>query len=89
MPRRPIPYSVLLPLLAPGRFQRRITLSYRVLDPMEGEAVLEREIANAHMRAQATAEVKGRAKWSQRADAQRAEKAAAQVAAAPRSWTGR
>ncbi|MFZ4248182.1 SCO6880 family protein [Streptomyces griseoincarnatus] len=89
MPRRPIPYSVLLPLLAPGRFQRRITLSYRVLDPMEGEAVLEREIANAHMRAQATAEVKGRAKWSQRADAQRAEKAAAQVAGGAQvvDWT--
>lgn len=80
MPRRPIPYSVLLPLLAPGRFQRRITLAYRVLDPHEGEAVLEREISNAYNRAQATAEIKGRAKWSQKADAQRAEQAAAEVA---------
>ncbi|MGC9478822.1 SCO6880 family protein [Streptomyces sp. WG4] len=89
MPRRPIPYSVLLPLLAPGRYQRRITIAYRVLDPMEGEAVLEREISNAHQRAQATAEVKGRAKWSQRADAQRAEKAAAQVAGGAQvvDWT--
>ncbi|OKI74957.1 hypothetical protein AMK11_35250 [Streptomyces sp. CB02414] len=89
MPRRPIPYSVLLPLLAPGRYQRRITIAYRVLDPMEGEAVLEREISNAHQTAQATAEVKGRAKWSQRADAQRAEKAAAQVAAGAQvvDWT--
>jgi hypothetical protein len=89
MPRRPVPYSVLLPLLAPGRYQRRITLSYRVLDPLEGEAVLEREISHAHQRAQATAEVKGRAKWSQRADAQRAEKAAAQVAGGAQvvDWT--
>ncbi|WP_241518992.1 PrgI family protein [Streptomyces sp. CB03238] len=80
MPKRPLPYSVLLPLLAPGRYQRRITLSYRVLDPYEGEAVLEREISNAQDRARATAEVKGRAKYSQKADLQRAEKAAAQVA---------
>jgi hypothetical protein len=89
MPRRPIAYSVLLPLLAPGRFQRRITLAYRVLDPYEGEAVLEREISHAHQRAQATAEVKGRAKWSQKADARRAEQAAAQVAGGSQvvDWT--
>ncbi|WP_392892937.1 SCO6880 family protein [Streptomyces sp. LN699] len=89
MPRRPIAYSVLLPLLAPGRFQRRITLAYRVLDPMEGEAVLEREISNAQQREQTTAEVKGRAKWSQRADTQRAEKAAAQMAGGSQvaDWT--
>ncbi|MEV6179951.1 SCO6880 family protein [Streptomyces sp. NPDC052015] len=89
MPRRPISYSVLLPLLAPGRFQRRITLAYRVLDPYEGEAVLEREISHAYNRAQATAEVKGRAKWSQKADAQRAEQAAAQVAGGSQvvDWT--
>ncbi|MCX4732722.1 SCO6880 family protein [Streptomyces sp. NBC_01363] len=89
MPRRPIPYSVLLPLLAPGRFQRRITLAYRVLDPHEGEAVLEREIDNAHNRARVTAEVKGRAKWSQKADAQRAEQAAAQAAGGAQvaDWT--
>jgi hypothetical protein len=89
MPRRPIAYSVLLPLLAPGKFQRRITLSYRVLDPYEGEAVLEREISNARQRAEATAEVKGRAKWSQRADTQRAEQAAAQMAGGSQvvDWT--
>ncbi|MGW2181273.1 SCO6880 family protein [Streptomyces sp. NPDC001732] len=89
MPRRPIPYSVLLPLLAPGRFQRRITLAYRVLDPHEGEAVLEREIDNATNRARATAEVKGRAKWSQKADMQRAEQAAAQAAGGAQvvDWT--
>ncbi|MFG2884882.1 SCO6880 family protein [Streptomyces sp. NPDC048297] len=89
MPRRPIAYSVLLPLLAPGRYQRRITLAYRVLDPHEGERVLEREISHAHQRAQATAEVKGRAKWSQKADAARAEAAAAQVAGGSQvvEWT--
>ncbi|MGW1642516.1 SCO6880 family protein [Streptomyces lavendulae] len=89
MPRRPIAYSVLLPLLAPGRFQRRITLAYRVLDPYEGEAVLEREISNAQQREQATAEVKGRSKWSQRADTQRAEQAAAQMAGGAQvvDWT--
>ncbi|MFI9311222.1 PrgI family protein [Streptomyces triculaminicus] len=89
MPRRPIPYSVLLPLLSPGRYQRRITLGYRVLDPYEGEAVLEREISNAENRAQTTAQVKGRAKWSQKADYQRAEKAAAQAASGAQvvDWT--
>ncbi|MFE7656335.1 SCO6880 family protein [Streptomyces bottropensis] len=89
MPRRPISYSVLLPLLAPGRYQRRITLAYRVLDPHEGEAVLEREISAAYNTAQATAEVKGRAKYSQKADARRAEEAAAQVAGGAQvvDWT--
>ncbi|MEU8828854.1 SCO6880 family protein [Streptomyces sp. NPDC048636] len=89
MPRRPIPYSVLLPLLSPGRYQRRVTLAYRVLDPHEGEAVLEREISNAHHRAEATAQVKGRAKWSQKADFTRAEKAAAQAASGSQvvDWT--
>ncbi|MFF3578594.1 SCO6880 family protein [Streptomyces mirabilis] len=89
MPRRPIAYSVLLPLLAPGRFQRRITLAYRVLDPYEGEAVMEREISHARQREQATAEVKGRSKWSQRADSERAERAAAQVAGGSQvvDWT--
>lgn len=89
MPRRPIAYSVLLPLLAPGRFQRRITLAYRVLDPIEGEAVLEREISHAHQRARATAEVKGRAKWTQKADFQKAEQAAAQMAGGSQvvDWT--
>ncbi|APY90951.1 hypothetical protein DCW30_22050 [Streptomyces alfalfae] len=80
MPRRVIPYSVLLPLLSPGRFQRRITLSYKVLDPEQGEAVLEREISNAENRADATAQVKGRAKYSQKADFERANKAAAAAA---------
>ncbi|MFI8365275.1 SCO6880 family protein [Streptomyces sp. NPDC085612] len=89
MPRRPIAYSVLLPLLAPGKYQRRITLAYRVLDPYEGEAVLEREISNAHQREQATAEVKGRSKWTQKADTQRAERAAAQMAGGSQvaDWT--
>ncbi|MBV6700307.1 hypothetical protein KV557_24910 [Kitasatospora aureofaciens] len=89
MPRRPIPYSVLLPLLSPGRFQRRITIAYRVLDPHEGEQVLEREISNAQNRAAATAETKRRARWSQKADLQRAEKAAAQAASGAQvvDWT--
>ncbi|MEW1926417.1 SCO6880 family protein [Streptomyces sp. NPDC088360] len=89
MPRRAIPYSILLPLLSPGRFQRRITLSYRVLDPFEGEAVLEREISNAEQRADATAQVKGRAKFSQKADYARAEKAAAAAASGAQvvDWT--
>ncbi|WNI20412.1 SCO6880 family protein [Streptomyces sp. ITFR-16] len=89
MPRRPIAYSVLLPLLAPGAFQRRITLAYRVLDPREGEAVLEREISHARLREQATAEVKGRSKYSQKADSQRAERAAAQMAGGAQvaDWT--
>lgn len=89
MPRRPIQYSVLLPLLSPGRFQRRVTLAYRVLDPHEGEAVLEREISNAEQRAEATAQVKGRAKWSQRADYARAEAAASQAASGSQvvDWT--
>lgn len=89
MPRRPIPYSVLLPLLSPGRYQRRVTLAYRVLDPHEGERVLEREISAAGNRADATAQTKGRAKWSQKVDFQQAERAAAQAASGAQvvDWT--
>ncbi|MET9399316.1 SCO6880 family protein [Kitasatospora sp. NPDC002965] len=89
MPRRPIPYSVLLPLMSPGRFQRRVTLAYRVLDPHEGEQVLEREISAAQNRADTTAETKGRARYSQKADFQRAEQAAAQAASGAQvvDWT--
>ncbi|WP_275466306.1 PrgI family protein [Streptomyces noursei] len=89
MPRRPIPYSVLLPLLSPGRHQRRVTLAYRVLDPHEGEAVVEREISAAENRATTTAQFQGRAKWSQKADYARADKAARQVAGGAQvvDWT--
>ncbi|MFJ3519779.1 SCO6880 family protein [Streptomyces sp. NPDC090131] len=89
MPKRPIPYSTLLPLLSPGKFQRRVTLAYRVLDPHEGEAVLEREISNAAQAAETTAQVKGRARWSQKADYAKAEKAAAQAASGAQvvDWT--
>ncbi|EHM26036.1 putative integral membrane protein [Streptomyces sp. W007] len=89
MPNRPIPYSTLLPLVSPGRFQRRVTLAYRVLDPREGERVLEREINSAANRAKATAQVKGRARWSQKADYAKAEKAAAQAAGGAQvvDWT--
>ncbi|MYT82490.1 hypothetical protein YW3DRAFT_06782 [Streptomyces sp. MnatMP-M77] len=89
MPSRPIPYSTLLPLVSPGRFQRRVTLAYRVLDPREGERVLEREINSAANRATATAQVKGRARWSQKADYAKAEKAAAQAAGGAQvaDWT--
>ncbi|MFD3908990.1 PrgI family protein [Streptomyces californicus] len=89
MPNRPISYSALLPLLSPGRFQRRITLAYRVLDPREGERVVEREIDHATNRATATAQVKGRAKSSQKADYTKASKAAAQVAGGSQvvTWT--
>ncbi|MEV6477703.1 SCO6880 family protein [Streptomyces sp. NPDC051657] len=89
MPNRPIPYSTLLPLVSPGRFQRRVTLAYRVLDPREGERVLEREINSAANRATATAQVKGRARWSQKADYAKAEKAAAQAAGGAQvvDWT--
>ncbi|MFB6864259.1 SCO6880 family protein [Streptomyces virginiae] len=89
MPKRPISYSTLLPLLSPGRFQRRVTLAYRVLDPHEGEAVLEREISNAAQAAETTAQVKGRARWSQKADYAKAEKAAAQAASGAQvvDWT--
>lgn len=89
MPRRPIPYSLLLPLLSPGRYQRRVTLAYRVLDPHEGEQVLEREISHAQQRAEATAHVRGRERWSQREDRRRAEAAAAQAASGAQvvDWT--
>ena len=49
-PRRPVPDSVLLALLAPGRFTRRVALGYRVLSTEEAAAVVERQLVAADAR---------------------------------------
>ncbi len=50
-PRQRVAHSVLLRLLSPGRYPRRVTLAYRVLDREEASGLLEREMTAADARA--------------------------------------
>jgi len=50
-PRQRVAHSVLLRLLSPGRFPRRVTIAYRVLDREEAGGLLEREMTAADTRA--------------------------------------
>jgi hypothetical protein len=50
-PRQRVAHSVLLRLLSPGRYPRRVTLAYRVLDREEASSLLERELTAADVRA--------------------------------------
>jgi head-tail adaptor len=46
-----VAHSVLLRLVSPGRFPRRVTIAYRVLDRDEAGGLLERELTAADTRA--------------------------------------
>jgi hypothetical protein len=50
-PRQRVAHSVLLRLLSPGRFPRRVTIAYRVLDREEAGGLLEREMTAGDTRA--------------------------------------
>jgi hypothetical protein len=75
-PRRPVPDSVLLALLAPGRFTRRVTLGYRVLATEEAAAVVERQLVAADARQAYRVRTQRTATRRERADASAAERAA-------------
>ncbi|WP_435137784.1 SCO6880 family protein [Actinacidiphila sp. bgisy144] len=79
-PRKPVPYSVLLPLLAPGRFPRRITLGYRILPTEEASAVVEREVNASDARAEYRRRTQRSTTRRERADAEAAERNATQEA---------
>ncbi|MFP8906173.1 SCO6880 family protein [Streptomyces atacamensis] len=88
-PRKPITYDVLLPLLAPGRFTRRITIGYRVLPTEEAAAVVERELNAADARAEYRRRTQRTTTRRERADATAAERNADQEAygAGLAQWT--
>ncbi|MGW2255127.1 SCO6880 family protein [Kitasatospora sp. NPDC001660] len=79
-PRRPITYDVLLPLLSPGQFPRRVTLGYRVLSSKEAAAVVERELNASDAREQYRRRTQRSTTRRERADAAAAERTAEEEA---------
>jgi hypothetical protein len=75
-PRRPVSYDVLLPLLAPGRYPRRVTLGYRVLPTEEAAAVVERELSAGDAREEYRRRTQRTATRRERADADAAARTA-------------
>ncbi|MEU9079975.1 SCO6880 family protein [Kitasatospora sp. NPDC048538] len=79
-PRKVVPYSVLLPLLAPGRFNRRVTVGYRVLPTEEAAAVVQREVNASDARQEYRAQTRRSTTRRERADAEAADRTAQQEA---------
>ncbi|WP_051838646.1 SCO6880 family protein [Streptomyces sp. NRRL WC-3742] len=79
-PRKAVPYSVLLPLLAPGRFSRRITIGYRVLPTEEAAAVVQREVNASDARQEYRTQTRRSTTRRERADAEAADRTAHQEA---------
>ncbi|MER7952326.1 SCO6880 family protein [Streptomyces sp. NPDC096079] len=79
-PRKPVPYDVLLKLLAPGAYMRRVTLVYRVLPTHEAQAVVEREINANEARAEYRQRTKRASTRRERVDAEHAERTAVEEA---------
>ncbi|MFI2077676.1 SCO6880 family protein [Streptomyces triculaminicus] len=79
-PRKPVPYDVLLKLLAPGMFARRITLAYRVLPTDEAAAVVEREVNASDARAEYRRRTQRSTTRRERVDAEHAERSATEEA---------
>jgi len=88
-PRRPVNYGALLPLLAPGRYSRRLTMAYRILAPEEGASVVEREVSAADARAMYNTRTQRTSTRRERADAEAADRNAIQEAhgAGIAQWT--
>ncbi|MFI9203737.1 SCO6880 family protein [Streptomyces sp. NPDC053048] len=79
-PRKPVPYDVLLKLLAPGTFARRVTLAYRVLPTDEAAAVVEREVNASDARAEYRRRTQRSTTRRERVDAAHAERSATEEA---------
>ena len=79
-PRRAVPYDVLLRLIAPGQFTRRVTLAYRVLPTDEAATVVERQINATEARAEYRRRTQRTATHRERVDAQHAERSAQEEA---------
>ncbi|MFF4709589.1 SCO6880 family protein [Streptomyces sp. NPDC001297] len=88
-PRKPVTYDVLLPLMAPGRFVRRITIGYRILPTEEAAAVVERELNASDARAEYRRRSQRTTTRRERADAAAADRNAEQEAygAGLAQWT--
>ncbi|MCI0690049.1 MAG: hypothetical protein L0Y54_22860 [Sporichthyaceae bacterium] len=79
-PRQFVAHDVLLPLLSPGRYPRRVSLVYRTLSREEAGGLLEREVNAAAARGEYRRRTKRDATARDRADEDRANRAAAEEA---------
>jgi hypothetical protein len=88
-PRQRVSHDVLLPLLSPGRHRRRVTLTYRTLPREVAAQMLERELTAAAAREEYRRRTHRDPRARDRADADRAARAAAEEAhgAALVLWT--
>ncbi|MGP4104742.1 SCO6880 family protein [Nonomuraea sp. KM90] len=71
-PRQRIPHDVLLHLLSPGRFRRRVTLTVRALPRQVGASVVESEVNAAAVREEIRRRARRAPTARERADAERA-----------------
>lgn len=79
-PRRAVPYDILLRLIAPGQFTRRVTLAYRVLPTDEAATVVERQINVTEARAEYRRRTQRTATHREKVDAQHATRSAQEEA---------
>jgi len=79
-PRQQVTHDVLLPLLSPGRFRRRVTLLYRTLPRDVAAQLLEREVNAAATREELSRRARRSSTARDRTDATRAARAAAEEA---------
>lgn len=79
-PRQQVGHDVLLPLLSPGRYARRVTVYYRALSREAAGAILDREVNAAAAREEYRRRTKRDPTARDNADAARAAKAAAEEA---------
>lgn len=79
-PRQQVGHDVLLPLLSPGRFARRVTVYYRALSREQAGALLDREVNASAAREEYRRRTKRDPTARDTADAARASKAAAEEA---------
>lgn len=80
-PRQQVSHDVLLRLLSPGRFRRRVSVLYRTLPRDVAGTVLENEVNAAAVRGEVARRAQRTATARERADAARAARAAAEEAA--------
>jgi hypothetical protein len=79
-PRQQVAHDVLLPLLTPSRYPRRVTICYRTLSREEAGALLEREVNAAAAREEYRRRTKRDSTARDTADSERATRAAAEEA---------
>ena len=79
-PLKGVPHDILLPLLTPGAYPRRITIMYRVLSREESGMILEREVNASAAREEYRRRTHRDATARDRADAARAGRAAEEEA---------